>query len=70
MRQALFCIVPDGFRDEEYSIPRDAFIDAGFKVVTASTVLGELRGKKDLTTAHVDLLLSVAIIKPSFALTP
>ncbi|MDR1997075.1 MAG: DJ-1/PfpI family protein [Candidatus Margulisbacteria bacterium] len=53
----LFLLVPDGFRDEEYSVPKKILEDAGLAVVTASTVGGSLRGKKGLTTASVDITL-------------
>jgi protease I len=57
MAKALFLIVPDGFRDEEYSIPKEIFEQKGIEVVTGSTVTGELTGKKGLTTATVNVLL-------------
>ncbi|MDR1113548.1 MAG: DJ-1/PfpI family protein [Candidatus Margulisbacteria bacterium] len=53
----LFLIVPNGFRDEEYAVPKRVLEEAGFEVVTASTLLGKLRGKKDLVTARVDITL-------------
>ncbi|GBR77466.1 glutamine amidotransferase 1 super family [Candidatus Termititenax dinenymphae] len=53
----LFLIVPDGFRDEEYSVPKQILEEAGFSVITASTVSGSLTGKKNLTTAQVDITL-------------
>lgn len=63
MTKALFCIVPDGFRDEEYSVPKRIFEEQDISVVTASTVLGMLTGKKGLTTARVDILLDQADAK-------
>ncbi len=57
MTKALFLIVPDGFRDEEYSIPKEIFEKNGIEVITGSTVKGPLTGKKGLTTASVDILL-------------
>lgn len=57
MPQALFLIVPDGFRDEEYSVPKEIFEANDIAVVTCSTVNGPLTGKKGLTTATVDILL-------------
>lgn len=63
MLKALFLIVPDGFRDEEYSIPKEIFEKNNIQVITASTVSGPLTGKRGLTTAHVDLLLKDALAK-------
>lgn len=57
MMRALFLIVPNGFRDEEYSVPKKLFEEKGLTVVTASTISGTLTGKKRLTTATVDILL-------------
>lgn len=57
MKRALFLIVPNGFRDEEYSVPKKLFEEKGLTVITASTVLGQLTGKKQLTTATVDILI-------------
>lgn len=55
--RALLLIVPDGFRDEEYSVPKRLFEEKGVTVVTGSTVRGQLTGKRGLTTATVDVLL-------------
>ncbi|GBR76699.1 glutamine amidotransferase 1 super family [Candidatus Termititenax persephonae] len=38
-------------------MPKEILAKAGFLVVTASTVPGDLSGKKNLTTAHVDITL-------------
>ncbi len=57
MSKALFLIVPDGFRDEEYSIPKTIFEKNNIQVITSSTVGGKLTGKCGLTTASVDILL-------------
>jgi protease I len=58
MKKILFLIVPDGFRDEEYAIPKKIFEANGYTVTTVSTVLGSLTGKRGLVTATVDRLLS------------
>lgn len=52
-------IASDGFRDEEYSIPREIFEKAGFEVQTASDKLGTCHGKLGLETKS-DLLLKDA----------
>jgi len=57
MLKVLFLIVPDGFRDEEYSIPKEILEKNNIQVITSSTVGGKLTGKKGLTTAQVDILL-------------
>lgn len=57
MIKALFLIVPNGFRDEEYSIPKEIFERNNIQVITSSSVGGKLTGKKGLTTANVDILL-------------
>lgn len=57
MFRALFLIVPDGFRDEEYSIPKRILEKRGFTVKAASTITGVLTGKKGLISVRVDLLL-------------
>jgi protease I len=61
--RALFLIVPNGFRDEEYSVPKKMFEAKGIAVITGSTVLGQLTGKRKLTTATVDVLLQTAVAK-------
>ncbi|MDR2431680.1 MAG: DJ-1/PfpI family protein [Candidatus Margulisbacteria bacterium] len=53
----LFLLVPDGFRDEEYAVPRRILLNAGLEVTTASAAVGPLRGKKGLVTAQVDITL-------------
>jgi protease I len=58
MTKALFLIVPDGFRDEEYSIPKEIFEKNHIQVTTASTIKGNLTGKRGLTTAQVNVLLN------------
>ena len=57
MTKALFLIVPDGFRDEEYSVPKEILEKSGIEVITCSTFKGPLTGKRGLTTATVDVLL-------------
>lgn len=37
MTRVLMIIASNGFRDEEYFVPKEAFEDAGFKVITASS---------------------------------
>lgn len=61
-------IVPDGFRDEEYAIPKKMFEAQGYSVTTASTVPGTLTGKRGLVTATVDRLLEDVSINDYVAL--
>lgn len=49
-------IAKDGFRDEEYSQPKEIFINAGFKVDTFSSSLGTAKGMLGMTT-KVDKLI-------------
>jgi len=45
MKKIVFVVAPQKFRDEEYIEPKEILEHAGFQVVTASTVLGEIYGK-------------------------
>lgn len=45
MKKIVFVVAPQNFRDEEYIEPKNILEDAGFQVVTASTVTGEIYGK-------------------------
>jgi len=56
-KKSIFLIIPDGFRDEEYQIPKDIFEQNGIKVYTASSVKGILKGKLGQVTASVDVLI-------------
>jgi len=40
----LMVVAQEGYRDEELSVPRDAFEKAGFSIVVASSVAGEAKG--------------------------
>ena len=42
--QVLFVVAPKDFRDEEYTLPKEILEKAGFAVVTASLVTGEIKG--------------------------
>lgn len=55
-------IAPEGFRDEEYSMPREVFEKSGFQVKIASTVLGKCRGKLGLEVKS-ELLLKEAKVE-------
>lgn len=46
----------EGFRDEEYQLPKEVFEKAGVKVTTASSSLGTAKGKLGMS-AKVDLTL-------------
>jgi len=43
-KKVLMIIAHNNFRDEEYLIPKDILTDNGYKVVTASSSLGEAKG--------------------------
>lgn len=53
----LFIIPAGNFRDEEYFEPKKILEAAGYKVITASTEVGDFVGKLG-GTAHIDLLFS------------
>ncbi|MBU0580783.1 MAG: DJ-1/PfpI family protein [Candidatus Margulisbacteria bacterium] len=57
MKKILFLIVPNGFRDEEYDIPKRVFEKNNIEVVTCSDKPGPLTGKLGKVTANVDILL-------------
>lgn len=42
--QVVMVIAPEQFRDEELSVPQEAFLAEGARVRTASTRLGEAKG--------------------------
>jgi len=44
-RKILLIVASQGFRDEEYSQPKEIFETAGFEVQTASSKVGEIIGK-------------------------
>lgn len=56
-KPVLFIVAPQNFRQEEYFIPKDLLNNAGFQVVTASRVKGELTGYPEGKTIS-DLTLS------------
>ncbi|MDD5021152.1 MAG: DJ-1/PfpI family protein [Endomicrobiaceae bacterium] len=45
MKKIVFVVAPQNFRDEEYIEPKEILETAGFQVITASTVVGEIYGK-------------------------
>jgi len=53
MAKIVLIIAEEGFRDEEYDVPKRILTEAGHEVVTASSVRGEARGKLGMT-AQVD----------------
>ncbi len=53
----LFVIPAGNFRDEEYFEPKRILESAGYKVITASSDIGDFEGKLG-SVAHVDLLFS------------
>jgi len=57
MKKALFLIIPDGFRDEEYQIPKDYLEQKDVLIETASSKTGLLAGKMGQITANVNLLI-------------
>jgi protease I len=48
-KKAVMVIAPEGFRDEEYAIPKKALGDAGFAVTTVSLSVGECKGTGGMT---------------------
>lgn len=56
MRNIIFVVAPQNFRDEEYSEPKKILEEAGFSVITASTVKGEIYGKIKIR-ANSDILV-------------
>jgi len=56
MGRVAFIIAKQGFRDEEYAVPRDRLESAGHSVVTASTATGPATGKLGMEV-QVDLAL-------------
>lgn len=57
MKTAVLVIAEKIFRDEEYQLPKEALINAGVKVVTASTTTSEATGKLGLKVKP-DILIS------------
>ena len=55
--QIVMVISPDQFRDEELTIPKEAFLAEGARVRTASTRLGEAKGMLG-ATANVGVCVS------------
>lgn len=45
MKKIVFVAAPQKFRDEEYIEPKEILEQAGFEIITASTVVGEIYGK-------------------------
>ncbi len=45
MKKIVFVVAPKVFRDEEYIEPKNILEEAGIKVTTASTTVGEIYGK-------------------------
>lgn len=62
IKKVLFVIAFNNFRDEEYLEPKKILTESGYTVVTASTELGEARGKLGCA-AEVDILFSEIKIK-------
>lgn len=56
MARVAFIIAKQGFRDEEYAVPRERLESAGHSVVTASTETGRAVGKLGMET-EVELAL-------------
>ncbi len=57
MKKIVFVTAPKVFRDEEYAEPKAILEQAGIKVVTASTVVGEIYGKIKIK-AQSEILIS------------
>jgi protease I len=50
MAKIVLIIAQEGFRDEEYAVPKEILQGAGHEVITASTARGEARGKLGMVT--------------------
>ena len=50
MRRVVFVIAKEGFRDEEYAVPKQILSQAGHEVITVSTARGQATGKLGMTT--------------------
>jgi protease I len=57
MKKVLFIIAHTGYQPAEYGVPKQACLDAGFEVVTASDASG-VATAKDNSTTEVDVVLS------------
>ncbi len=68
MNKILFLVVPNGYRDEEYDIPKKVFESNGYTVITSSDMSGTVKGKLGTSTAHVDILLKDVMAKDYDAL--
>jgi protease I len=55
-KRAVMIIAFEGFRDEEYDVPKKILVKAGIEVTTASSKLGAARGKLGMA-AKVDITL-------------
>lgn len=61
MKTVVLVIAAQEFRDEEYQVPKDILIKAGFKVQTASTTTTQVKGKLGLMVKPDLLLADVSI---------
>jgi len=43
-KEVLFVVAPSNYRDEEYTYPKEILEKAGYTIVTASLVTGEIKG--------------------------
>ena len=70
MKNVVFVVAEREFRDEEYREPKDILTEAGFSVITASTVTNEIEGKlglkitpdinvKDINVDEIDALIFI-----------
>lgn len=61
-KKIVMIIAPDGFRDEEYKIPKEIFENHGISVTTASTKTGKAKG---MLGAVVNVEYTVLDLRPS-----
>ncbi|MDD3053143.1 MAG: DJ-1/PfpI family protein [Endomicrobiaceae bacterium] len=61
MKKIVFVVAPKVFRDEEYIEPKNMLEKAGIKVVTASTVVGDIYGKIKIKARSEMLVTDISV---------
>jgi len=59
--KALFVLMPDGFRDEEFTVPKDRLENAGVEVTVAGLEAGECSGMLGMTYTPETTIDDVAV---------
>jgi protease I len=57
--KALIILIPEGFRDEEFAVPRDLLKKAGFSVTVAGLAPGESKGARGMKATPEKLLSEI-----------